>query len=85
MSKFNTGDLVEFIPGNYVFEAYNASHWLEGAGIIFSTDDGHYTVHVFSLRKISTKNFSEYEIGETRLKLPIKDCDEANCFRSLED
>lgn len=85
MSKFNAGDLVEFIPGNYVFEGYNSSHWLEGAGIIMSTDDGVYTILVFALRKISTKNFSEYEIGETKMRLPIKECDEANCFRSLED
>ena len=85
MSKFNTGDLVEFIPGNYLFEGYNSSYWLEGAGIIFDTDGGYYLVKVFNLRRTSTKNLATYDIGETMMKLPIKDCDEQNCFRSLEE
>jgi hypothetical protein len=84
MSKFNAGDIVEFIPGNYIQHGYNTSNWLTGAGIILSTDNGFYLIRVFNLVKISTKNFSEYDIGETNIKLPIKDCDDSNCFRSLE-
>jgi hypothetical protein len=84
MNKFNEGDLVEFIPGNYIFHGYNTSHWLEGTGIIYAVEDGYYNILVFCLRKISTKNFSEYEVGETRMRLPVKECDEAKCFKILE-
>ena len=85
MSKFNIGDLVEFIPGNYLFRGYNSSYWLEGACIIMDIEDDHYIVRVFNLVRTSTKNLATYDIGETTLKLPIKDCDNQNCFRSLEE
>lgn len=85
MAKFGVGDLVEFIPGNYLFEGYNTRYWLEGAGIIFAVDNGQYTIRVFNLRRTSTKNLAVYDIGETTLKLPIEDCDRQDCFRSLEE
>ena len=85
MSKFNIGDMVEFIPGNYLFHGYNSRYWLEGAGIIIGIEDGHYIMRVYNLRRTSVKNLATYDIGETNVRLPIKDCDEQNCFRSLEE
>ncbi len=84
-SKWKPGDLVEFIPGNYLFEGYNTRHWLEGAGIILAIEDGKYVIHTYNLVKTSAKNLSTYEIGTTTLKLPIIECDKNDCFRSLED
>lgn len=83
--KWSAGDLVEFIPGNYLFKGYNTSFWLEGAGIIYGIEDDHYVIRVYNLRRTSTKNLATYDIGETMMKLPAKDCDMQECFRSLED
>lgn len=84
MPKFNTADIVEFIPGNYEFSDPAGVFWLEGAGLILDIEDGNYVVQIFHLQKISTKNFATYDIGQTILRLPIKEADSQNCFRSLE-
>lgn len=85
MSKFNIGDLVEFIPGNYLFPSNNCFFWLEGAGLILDLENNKYVIHVFSLKKTSTKNLAEFYIGETILRIPIDECDKQNCLRSLEE
>lgn len=84
MYKWNVGDIVEFIPGNYLHEGYNTRHWLEGAGIILAIEDGNYVIQTYNLVKTSAKNLSTYDIGSTIIKLPAKECDKADCFRSLE-
>ncbi len=83
--KWQPGDLVEFIPGNYLHHGYNTRHWLEGGGIVLDNEDGIYTVHIFNLIKTSAKNLSTYQIGSQVIKIPIKESDECECFRSLID
>jgi len=84
-AKWKAGDLIEFIPGNHLHHGYNTRYWIEGAGIILAVEDEQYTIHVFNLIKTSAKNLSTYDIGSTMIKLPAKECDLNNCFRSLED
>lgn len=83
--RWKAGDIVEFIPGNYLHEGYNARYWLEGVGIILAVEDGHYFIQTYNLIKTSAKNLSTYDIGSQRIKLPILETDRAECFRSLED
>ena len=83
--KWKEGDLVEFIPSNYILRGYNASHWLEGAGIILAIEDGYYLLQTYNLVKTSTKNLSTYDIGSTRIRLPIQEVDENNFFKSLDE
>lgn len=85
MSKWNPGDLVEFIPGNYVDQGYSGKYWYDGRGLIISTEDNLYEILVFNLTKISSKNFAEYEIGQVTVKIPIDECDLADGLKSLED
>lgn len=82
--KWSVGDIVEFIPGNYLHEGYNTRFWLEGAGIILAIDDDKYVIHTFHLVKTSAKNLSTYDIGSQVIRLPILETDKAECFRSLE-
>jgi hypothetical protein len=84
MSKFNAGDLVEFTPGNYEIQENGRSFWTEGSGIIMDIENEQYVILIFSLQKISTKNFSEYNIGQKILKIPVEECDRQNCLRSIE-
>ena len=85
MSKWNAGDLVEFIPGNYEDRGYSGRYWLEGQGLIISTEDGLYEILVFDLSKTSAKNFARYDLGQVTVKIPIEECDESNGLKSLED
>jgi hypothetical protein len=84
-TKWKEGELIEFIPGNHLHEGYNTRFWMEGAGIILAIEDDCYVIQVYNLVKTSAKNLSTYDIGSTMVKLPAKDCDLNNCFRSLED
>lgn len=83
--KWSIGDIVEFQPGNYLHEAYNARYWLEGVGIILGIDKGEYIIQAYNLVKTSAKNLSTYDIGTRLIRLPIEETDRAECFRSLED
>lgn len=85
MAKFGIGDLIEFIPGNYLFTGYNIRYWLEGTGLILDIENGNYIIRGFNLRRTAAKNLATYDIAETTLTLPIKECDEQQCFRSLEE
>lgn len=83
--RWKVGDIVEFIPGNYLHEGYNTRFWLEGVGIIFGIEDGQYIIQAYHLVKTSAKNLATYDIGSQIIRLPIVETDKAECFRSLED
>lgn len=82
--KWKIGDVVEFVPGNYLHEGYNTRFWLEGVGIIFGVDDKEYLIQTYNLVKTSAKNLSTYDIGSQLIRLPILETDRAECFRLLE-
>lgn len=82
--QWNIGDIVEFVPGNYLHVGYNTKFWLEGVGIIFGIDNGQYIIQAYNLVKTSAKNLSTYDIGSKIIRLPIEETDKAQCFKLLE-
>ena len=85
MAKFGLGDIVEFIPGNYVQRKYNVQDaWLTGAGMVVAIEDDKYVLLMFNLNKVIVKNLAEFEIGQTTIKLPVQESDNNNYLRILE-
>lgn len=77
LPRFEVGDIIELIPENFMDD------WYEGKGMIVSTEDNIYTVHMFNLVKTSRKRLTRMELGEHRLEFIITEADEHGYFKRI--